>query len=243
MVNSSLYKIYFFKEALFDILFTKRTENKTMAIEIIQLLVGPMHVFSYILGDDKSKEAIIIDPGAEAQRIYKTAQEKKWNIKKILFTHGHGDHVAAATNLVELCGASCHMCKDDMTLLSSESNLQLISALRGDNPPDIHSFLAHEDNISLGDFTIKVLHAPGHSPGSICFIYGNNIFTGDVLFEGGIGRTDLPCSNPKLMNKSLEKIMALPGDTIVYPGHAYGPRKSTTIGRERMTNPYLSSLC
>lgn len=213
-----------------------------MALEIVQILVGPMHVFCYLIGDSSSGEAIVVDPGADGLAIFQKARERNWDIKEMIFTHGHADHVAAASALKNLCGASCRMHELEMDNMKRNFNLNLIQSLGGAIPPEPSGFVADGDEIKIGEEYLTVLHLPGHSPGSIGLSGEDYIFTGDVLFEGGIGRVDLPGSESDKMDQSLKKLLDLPPNTRVYPGHAYGPSGSTTIGRERDNNPCLGPV-
>lgn len=210
-----------------------------MSLEIIQILVGPMHVFSYIIADSAAKEAIVIDPGADALQIYNKAKSREWKIREMIFTHAHADHVAAASALCNLSNAPCRLHALEMGMLRSQFNVDLMKSIGGAEPPEPSGFIEHDELINVGEYELKVIHLPGHSPGSVALLGYNNIFTGDVLFENGIGRVDLPGSNPDDMDRSLTQLLSLPSATRVYPGHAYGPSGHTTIGSERDNNPSI----
>lgn len=184
-----------------------------------QLKLGYMDNFTYIVGCEKTKEAMIVDPAADADLIVDEAKKAGLTIQYILNTHGHGDHTAANGRLKELTGASVVMHKND--------------AHRYPNG-DIR--LDREETFQLGKITLQIIHTPGHSPGSISLFAEGQLFTGDTLFVKYCGRIDLPGSDPAAMAKSLKKLMELPDDTVVWPGHDYGPKPNSTIKQERLDN-------
>lgn len=194
----------------------------------------------YIVGSEKTKEGMIIDPGAEAGRILGTAGELGLSITLIVATHLHADHIAALSEVKEAMKADYAVHEAEGTRKITSAFNRIIRSfsersLRSLPKPD--RLLYEGDIIELGELRFRVLHTPGHSPGGICLQGHGVVFCGDTLFNLGIGRTDFPgCSHTQLMNSIRTKLMVLPDETIVLPGH--GPE--TTIGLERECNPFLN---
>ena len=204
---------------------------------IKQLSVGMVQANCYIVGCEKTKEGVVIDPGDEAERILAEIEATELTIKYILNTHAHFDHILANGPLVEATGAPLALHPLDLPLLRQSGGAGFFG-LDLPSGPDPDTELAEGDTIAFGTHTLEVFFTPGHSPGHVSFYEANEgvIFDGDVLFAGGIGRTDLPGgSHETLMNSINEKLMVLPDETVVCSGH--GP--ITTIGQERVSNPWL----
>jgi len=204
-----------------------------------KLVVGPFAANCYIVGSELTKEGVIIDPGAEARQILKRVRDEQLDIKFIVLTHGHIDHVGGVKEVKEATGAEVAIHTDDAKSVSGQEGRlisMLVSGLSYPAPSSPDRLLNGGDSIDIGDLNFLVLHTPGHTPGGICLLGNGVVFTGDTLFNYGVGRTDLPGgSYSQLMNSLHTKLMVLPDETIVYPGH--GPE--TTIGAERRGNPYL----
>jgi glyoxylase-like metal-dependent hydrolase (beta-lactamase superfamily II) len=199
-----------------------------------QLTVGRFASNCYIVGSESDKEGMIIDPGASTKQILSDVKELGLNIRLIVLTHGHMDHIGAVKGVKEATGAEVAIHADDARFLRRLS-LSTVYNLSFPSPPD--RLLKDGDSIDIGDLHFTVLHTPGHSPGGICLLGHGVLFSGDTLFNYGIGRTDFPGgSHDQLMNSISTRLMALPDDTVVYPGHGPG----TTIGIERRGNPFLS---
>ena len=201
------------------------------------LVVGPLASNCYIVGSEASREGMIIDPGDDAAEIMANVKELKVDIKLFVLTHGHLDHVGALKELKEAIGAEIAMHAADAEFLQGQA--QALGAMFGLHypvPPKPDRLLKEGDSLDIGDLHFSVMHTPGHSPGCIC-IYGQGVvFTGDTLFNQGIGRYDLPGGDYNQLMESIHtKVMKLPADTTVYPGH--GPE--TTIGQESQVNPFL----
>ncbi len=190
-----------------------------------QIEVGPMNNFVYLIGDPVVKEVFVIDPGWEPDEILETAEEDGFTVKGILLTHSHFDHIGALQELVDQTSATVYVHESEVTVLA-EHDVKIKAASDG-------------DKIRLGNFDISVIHTPGHTPGSQCFLVDGKLFTGDTLFINACGRCDLPGSDPEKMYYSLSRLAALDEATIVYPGHNYGDEPISTIGKEKKFNPYL----
>jgi len=202
------------------------------------LVVGPFASNCYIVGSSSTKDGIIIDPGAEAERILKTVQQTGLSISLIVATHAHMDHVDALQAVKEKTNAQFALHEAEKEVLSGGA-MRVVQSL-GLSPyqsaPEPDRLLKDGERIDVGDLHFEVLHTPGHSPGGICLSGHGVVFSGDALFNFGIGRTDFPGgSYERLMKGIHDKLMVLPDETIVYPGH--GP--ATTIGDERRGNPFL----
>ncbi|MBA7680576.1 Hydroxyacylglutathione hydrolase GloC [subsurface metagenome] len=202
-----------------------------------KLTVGPLATNCYIVGSEPGKEGVIIDPADEAGMILTNVKELKLDIKLILLTHGHIDHVGALKEVKEATGAEVAIHCDDAEILLQCFSVNILG-LSYPLPSLPDRLLEDRDSIDIGDLHFSVLHTPGHTPGGICILVDRVVFSGDTLFNYGIGRCDLPGGDYSQLMKSINtKLMVLPDDTAVYPGH--GP--STTIGAERQGNPFLNS--
>lgn len=202
-----------------------------------QLSVGPIQANCYIVGCEETGEGVVIDPGDEGERILREVDEAGLTIKYILNTHAHFDHILANDALVKATGAPLALHPLDLPLLRESGGASFFGLEAPTSPePDIE--LAEGDAITFGTHTLLVLYTPGHTPGHVSFYEAKVgiVFDGDVLFAGGIGRTDLPGGDHATLMASIsEKLMVLPDETVVCSGH--GP--ATTIGRERTGNPWL----
>lgn len=202
-----------------------------------KVVVGIFEANCYILWDEKDKEAIVVDPGEEGERIIEVIRKDSLKIRSIVNTHTHIDHIGANDFLREKTGAPLLAHSADVFLLqNAELNLSALTGKdRSFGLPD--RMLEEGDEIRVGGFSLRILHTPGHTPGSICLYGDNKLFSGDTLFAGGIGRTDLAGGNLKELQESIkDKILALTDEVVVYPGH--GP--STTVGKERRCNFLIS---
>lgn len=202
-----------------------------------KLVVGPLATNCYIVGSESSKEGMIIDPGAEANQILSSVKDTGLDIKFIVLTHSHIDHIGALKEVKEATGAEVAIHTDDaQALKGQEPSLGAMFGLSYPSPPPPDRLLGDGESIDIGNLRFSVLHTPGHTPGGICLLGEGIVFSGDTLFNYGVGRADLPGgSYSQLMDSISTKLMTLPDTTIVYPGH--GP--DTTIGTERQGNPFL----
>lgn len=203
------------------------------------LVVGPLQTNCYIVGEQASGQGIVIDPGGDAAMILDAVRRLKLEIKLVVNTHGHFDHIMANKEVVEGTAAPLAIHPDDAAMLTNP--LRSFSFFAGSFRPGPAASvsLTEGSTIEIGSVELQVLHTPGHSPGSITLWCPQQkvIFSGDVLFYLGIGRTDFPGGSLRVLMQSIrEKLFTLPDDTVVYSGH--GPQ--TTIGFERKHNPFLA---
>ncbi len=203
---------------------------------IKELTVGPIQANCFIVGCEKTKEAVVIDPGDEADRILMTLAESNLSVKYIINTHGHFDHVAANKRMKEATGADLLIHSLDAPLLSMLSTSASMFGLTAENSPDPDKTLEDGDIISFGEIEMKTIHTPGHSEGGISLYADNNVFVGDTLFAGSVGRTDLPGGDFEILKSSIQKkLFPLGEDVKVFPGHM----GDTTIGQEMRYNPFV----
>lgn len=208
-----------------------------------KLVVGVFQCNCTILGDEKTREAVVIDPGDEAERIRSRLRELDLNPKYWLHTHAHLDHVGGLAPLQDQCGGEACLHRGDEILFT---HLPMQAALFGLPPPPqgkIDQWIENGDAIPLGDRSLQVLHTPGHTPGSVSFLLeqpeGDQIFTGDTLFNGSIGRTDLWGGDfQQIMQSIRQKLLPLDDRTIIRAGH--GP--DSTIGQEKIGNPFVLEM-
>ena len=195
-------------------------------IIIRQISVGLLQVLTYLVACPRTREAVIIDPAGEEERISAMAGEEGVKVKYILNTHGHADHVLANESLKALLKAPTCMHEDDDRFFAREEIREVSAKEFGLPPPEpVDIRLKHGQILEVGDLNIEAIHTPGHSPGSVCFLVRGNLFTGDTLFVGDVGRTDLAGASLDMLLKSIEeKLLPLPKDTVVWPGHDYGQR-------------------
>jgi len=200
------------------------------------ITVGPLGVNCYLIGCEKTKAGAVIDPGDDAPIISNAIKQNELDIKYILLTHGHVDHLAHLMKLRDEINAQFLMHQEDAFLFKGLLAQALMFGLPNPGNPKPDRFIAEGEEILLGELKIKVLHTPGHSPGSVTYFVEDKLFVGDLVFAGSIGRTDLPKGNYQTLINSIEtKIFTLPDETIIYPGH--GP--TTTVGQEKATNPFF----
>ena len=195
-------------------------------------IVGPLAVNAYLLADAVTKEACLIDPGADYKKIKNIIDKNAFNLKFIINTHGHGDHIGSngSFNVPILI----HRLDKDF-LTDANKNLSRMFIFSVTSPPATR-LLEDGDTLEVGSIRLEVLHTPGHTPGSISLRSGGVVFTGDTLFNMGVGRTDLDYGDESALFDSIKnKLLVLPDDTVIYPGHG----DLSTIGEERKVNPFL----
>ena len=194
-----------------------------------QIPVGPMQNFVYIIGDEKTNEAAVIDAGWDIDEIIWIAKNEKLKISKIILTHSHFDHIQKIQELINKTKADvyCHELESD-AIKKHIKNISVKIIKLKDN-----------DEIKNGTIKLKIIHTPGHTPGAICLLFDNKLITSDTLFVGAIGRTDLLGGDAIKLFESLQKLKKLDDRTEIYPGHDYGDTAYSTIGNEKKANPYF----
>jgi len=202
-----------------------------------RVTVGPLDTNSYIVLDSESREGILIDAGGESSKILSVVRKHGVKITGIYLTHGHFDHVLAVRDLIEELNCKFYVHKQDLEILSQTPlEAKRLLGITIPPPPQPHGWIKEGDVIRVGNLKLRVIHTPGHTPGSVCYVAEGCVFTGDTLFAGSIGRTDLSGGDPeKLISSILNKLFSLPDDYVVYPGH--GP--STMIRVEKAMNPFV----
>lgn len=200
------------------------------------LPTGPLEVNCYIAGCESTRQAVVFDPGGDAEKILALAASLNLKIVWIINTHGHFDHIGGNHQLVKETGAQLMIHAADVPLLERAAEHAANFGLTTVASPQPDRKLEDGEILSLGELEFKVIHTPGHSPGGICLQCGDYLFVGDTLFSGSIGRTDLPGGNHQLLIQNIkQKLLVLPDATRVCPGH--GPM--TTIAQEKRYNPFL----
>ena len=205
-------------------------------MKVLQLEVGSLGTNCYIAYCEKTRKAVVIDPGGDAARILATLNREGLTVEAIINTHGHADHVLANTKVKEATGAPIWIHSADADMLGSGS--RNLSAFLGGATScgKADRLLTDGEVLPIGDFSLTVLHTPGHTPGGISLLFDKTVFVGDTLFAESIGRTDFPGgSYSQLINSIKTKLMTLDDEVKAYPGH--GP--ATTIGWERRQNPFI----
>lgn len=201
------------------------------------IIVGPIEVNCYIVSCKKTNKAAVIDPGDNADDILKIIRSRSLNLQYILLTHGHFDHLGGVAPIKAATNASVLMNSGDKVLVEAAPAQAELFGLPTPAEFDVDRYVDDSDSIEIGALKATVLATPGHSPGSICYLFDNAAFVGDTLFYGGVGRTDLEGGSfEQLVHSIKTKLFNLPDDIKVYCGH--GP--TTTIGREKKYNPFIN---
>ena len=205
-------------------------------VRVIPILNGQFAENCYLLAETESTEGVIVDPGEEPELFLETAARHRITIREIWLTHGHIDHVSGVAAVKQATGALIFLHSLDRALYDGLPEQARMFGMKAGPPPAPDRELIHGGTVTLGRTVFSVRHTPGHSHGSVCFVAPGLVIGGDVLFQGSIGRTDLPGGSfERLIQSIREELLVLSADTVVYPGH--GP--ATTIGAERRANPFL----
>ena len=202
-----------------------------------QLQIGPMQNYVYLIGSTETRKVAVVDAAWEIDTILRIAAEDDLEITHALVTHTHPDHVGGAFAGVEIAGVTelLEKCKAKVVVHKAEAEV-----LKGLSPTDVIK-TDNGDKVEVGGIEIQLLHTPGHTPGSQCFLIDGRVVSGDTMFIDACGRVDFPGGNAEQMYYSLtQKLMALPDETVLFPGHNYAPLKYATIGEQKKTNPYLN---
>ncbi|MCX8034041.1 MAG: MBL fold metallo-hydrolase [Thermodesulfovibrio sp.] len=208
-------------------------------MKIKKFEVGPLLVNCYIVYDEIKKDGFVIDPGDEPDIILDFIKEEGLNIKYIICTHGHFDHIGAVKEIKEETGANIILHKADTDIYRNSAQVALqFFGIEIETQPDPDKFIDDEETLMIFNKELKFIHTPGHSPGSISIYLDGYLFTGDTLFAGSVGRTDIIGGNIGQLLNSLNKIATLPPDTIVFPGH--GPKTKLEI--EKKLNPFYHEI-
>jgi hydroxyacylglutathione hydrolase len=205
--------------------------------EIVAIPNGQFAENCYLLADPSHKEAVIIDPGEESGRFVSELEQRRWSLRAIWLTHGHIDHVMGVKAVHEATGAPIYLNRLDRPLYDSLPHYGSWVGMTVERAPAPHAELTAGQHLQVGDFRFEVRFTPGHSPGSVSFVGYGVIFGGDVLFNGSVGRTDLPGGDAATLMATIQsEFLSLPDSTVVHSGHGL----DTTIGVERLTNPFLT---
>ncbi len=199
-------------------------------MKIKRIPAGVYAANCYIIVDEETKTCVVMDPGGDAEDLIKDIKNTDAEVKYILLTHGHADHTEAAVELKEEFKAPLCISAEDYKMVENSEFMY------GNIGGKIDKYISEGDILNVGTMAIKCIHTPGHTPGGVCFLFEDSVFTGDTLFAGSIGRTDFAGGDFETIIKSIkDKLMILPDEIKVFPGH--GPESS--IGKERMHNPFL----
>jgi hydroxyacylglutathione hydrolase len=207
-------------------------------VKIDWCTVGAFQENSYLVVDPSTRRAVLVDPGAEPERIIDMVRSSGASLDAIWLTHAHVDHIGAIAPVKRVWNVPVYLHPADRPLFDRGAWQAAMYGVPFEQPSDPDHDLAEGDRLTVGSLRFEVLHVPGHAPGHVAFVAEGHMIGGDLLFAGSIGRTDLPLADPERMIESLERVAGLPDETVVYPGH--GP--TTSIGRERATNPFLTGV-
>ncbi|MGE5302594.1 MAG: MBL fold metallo-hydrolase [Alphaproteobacteria bacterium] len=211
-------------------------EDKNSSLYFKQLEIGPMQNYVYLIGSTETRKVAVVDAAWDIDAILKQVAQDDMEITHAFVTHTHPDHVGGRFAGMEIQGVTELLGKCRVKVVVHKAEAEF---LKGLSPSDVIK-AESGDLIDVGGVEIQLLHTPGHTPGSQCFLVDKRIVSGDTLFIGSCGRVDLPGSDPEQMYYSLtQKLMALPDETILFPGHNYADRPTSTLGAEKQNNPYL----
>jgi hydroxyacylglutathione hydrolase len=214
-----------------------------MSLIIEAIKVGPLEVICYVLGCPSTRQGLLVDPAAPSEAIAHSIARHQLAIRWIVNTHGHPDHTAGNDFWAQKTGGATVIHALDWQFFSTPE-MQQAAVAEGFSPlKQIDRQVRDGDHLPLGRAELTVLHTPGHSPGSICLYTPGHLFTGDTLFVDSAGRTDLPGGSlEKLVDSIQHKILPLPDETIIWPGHDYGDTPTSTLAEQKINNPYITDF-
>jgi len=202
-----------------------------------EIIVGGLETNCYLVYCEETLQCAVVDPGAEPERIFLEIAEAELKPVVIINTHGHVDHIGANRDMKDHFGVPLYIHAADSPMLGKIQQLELSLFLGAKDSPPADHLMSDGEEIKIGNSVLRVLHTPGHSPGSVSLLGDGFLLSGDTLFFEGVGRTDLPGGSQKQLEQSLrEKVMTLPDETVILPGH--GPL--TSVGQERVNNPFIT---
>ena len=213
--------------------------SQSQGLSIKQIQIGPMQNYVYVLADIEERKAMLVDPAWDIDALLTELDKEDLELTGALITHYHPDHIGGdfmghhiegVTELLAARGCKLYIHKEEAPYVQRQLGLSFTDYVAVDG----------ETTVDLGRIPVRLLHTPGHTPGSQCFLVGGHLVSGDTLFIGSCGRVDLPGSDPTELYYSLnQKLKQLPDETVLLPGHNYAPERTSTIGRERKSNPYM----
>jgi glyoxylase-like metal-dependent hydrolase (beta-lactamase superfamily II) len=217
--------------------FRQLLAGRQLAVD--QPAAGQMANFMYLIGDSSTREALVVDPAWDVGGLLDIADKDGYTIVGSLVTHYHPDHVGGDLFGLQIEGLGRLLERADVPIYVNREEAEGVRIVTGVSDADLRK-VDSSDSLEIGQVKIEFLHTPGHTPGSQCFLVGNRLVAGDTLFVQGCGRVDLPGGDPEAMYRSLTQILAkLPPETVLYPGHHYGPSETSTIGEELESNTFL----
>ncbi len=212
-------------------------EDKTLIVE--QIEIGPMHNFTYVVGDRATREVVIVDPAWDIDGLLDRLAEREYILRGALVSHYHPDHIGGSFANHSIQGLAELMGKQPVKAYAHKEEASGVKKVAGLSDSDIVK-VESGDTLKVGAVEVEFLHTPGHTPGSQCFRIRDTLVSGDTLFINGCGRVDLPGSNPEEMYHSLQRLKSLPDETLLLPGHNYGHVPNATMGETKRQNTYLA---
>ncbi len=210
-----------------------------MPLVVEKIVVGPFQENTYLVFDSEKQDAILIDPGAESQRIKQELTQRRLNLLAILNTHAHIDHVGAVADLQKEFDAPFYLHEKERRILNQLNDHSVMFGLPTIQEPKVTKWITTEEDLKIGLFSVNVLHTPGHTPGGVCYLVDGHGFVGDTLFKGSVGRTDLPGGSWETLERSLRRLIKdIPKDLTLHSGHGV----DTTLSEEFEHNPFLYPL-
>lgn len=209
------------------------------SIYLRQLEIGPMANYVYLVGDNETRECMVVDPAWDIDAILDVVDQDDMKLTGALVTHYHPDHIGGHLFGQDIPGVTDLLEKRPVKIFMHKEEAPYVKHTLGLESSDFVA-VDGETTVDVGKLPVRMIHTPGHTPGSLCFMVDGNLVSGDTLFIGACGRVDLPGSNAEDLYHSLnDKLKKLPQDTVLYPGHNYAADRTSTIGREMQTNPYM----